>query len=87
MAKQSTLQVGVDGKRRYINVPAHLAQALHLYLRSKNVRSEPPQPAYTGFDNIELTKDANVTDVQALLDAWSKVSTDTAAPAKLAARR
>jgi hypothetical protein len=70
MAKQRklTLAVQTDGTRRYITVPAGRATELHTYLRSKNVRSAPPEPAYTGSDYIELAKDIDVGSVQALLD-------------------
>jgi len=72
MAKQKkvALQVQVDGKRLYISVPADRAIDLHDYLRSNRVRSAPPEPAYTGFDSIELANDINVDGVQALLNAW-----------------
>jgi hypothetical protein len=69
--KKKSLCVEIAGKRRYINVPAGRAIDLHNYLRSKQVRSAPPEPAYTGFDNIELANDIDVDGVQALLNAWS----------------
>ena len=68
--KTARLSVQIDGRRRYINVPAGRANELHAYLRSKNVRSAPPEPAFTGFDNIELASDIDVGSVQILLDAW-----------------
>jgi len=70
MAKQRklTLAVQTDGTRRFITVPAGRANELHAYLRSRNVRSSPPEPAYTGSDYIELAKDIDVGGVQALLD-------------------
>ncbi len=68
--KKANLCVQLDGKRRYINVPAGRAKDLHFYLRSKNVRSAPPEPAFTGFDNIELATDIDVGGVQALLNDW-----------------
>lgn len=72
MAKQKTLalNVQIDGKRRYISVPAGRANDLHAYLRGKNVRSSPPEPAYSGVDYIELAPDIDVRNVQALLDDW-----------------
>jgi hypothetical protein len=72
MAKQKTLalHIQIDGKRRYISVPAGRANNLHTYLRSKNVRSSPPEPAYSGVDYIELAADIDVDRVQALLDDW-----------------
>lgn len=70
MANSDTLSVNEDGKRRFITVPCERANDLHLYLRSNRVHSEPPQPAYTGFDYIELGKGTNADSVQALLDAW-----------------
>lgn len=68
--KIAHLSVKSEGNRRYINVPAGRANELHTYLRSKNVRSAPPEPAFTGFDNIELATDIDVGSVQLLLDAW-----------------
>ncbi len=70
MAKQRkpSLSVETSGTRHYITVPAGRANELHNYLRSKNVRSAPPEPAYTGCDYIELAKDIDVGDVQAILD-------------------
>ena len=73
MARQAdrSLSVELDGKRRFISVPAGCSNVLHIYLRSKNVRSSPPEPAFTGFDNIELANDIDVGGVQQLLDAWA----------------
>ena len=68
--KQSSLSVESDGKRRFISVPAGRAQELHHYLRSHRVRSAPPEPAFTGFDSIQLDHDIDVGGVQALLNAW-----------------
>ena len=68
--KSAPLSVQIDGKRRFISVPAGRANELHTYLRSKNVRSAPPEPAFTGFDNIELAMDIDVGGVQHLLDDW-----------------
>jgi hypothetical protein len=70
MARQKKLSVQADGKRRYISVPAGRAIDLHNYLRTHRVRSAPPEPAYTGFDSIELANDIDVGGVQALLNAW-----------------
>ncbi len=71
MAKQKKLCVQVDGKRRYISVPTGRAIDLHNYLRGNRVRSAPPEPAYTGFDSIELANDIDVVGVQALLNVWN----------------
>lgn len=73
MAKQKkvALRVRADGKRRYISVPTGRAVDLHNYLRSNRVRSAPPEPAFTGFDSIELANDMEVGGVQALLNAWT----------------
>jgi hypothetical protein len=71
MQKKEALCVQIDGKRRYISVPAGRAVDLHNYLRSNRVRSAPPQPAFTGFDIIVLAHDIDVGGVQALLNAWS----------------
>src|SRR5262245_16799978 len=68
--KKVPLKVQTDGKRHFISVPANLAQNLHAYLRGHRVRSSPPEPAYTGFDAIELAADLDVPAVQALLNAW-----------------
>lgn len=68
---KKSLHVEETGKRRYINVPADRARDLHAYLRNNQVRSAPPEPAYTGFDNIELAGDIDVNSVQALLNAWA----------------
>ncbi|MCI0680540.1 MAG: hypothetical protein L0Y71_00430 [Gemmataceae bacterium] len=68
--KGAPLSVQIDGKRRYISVPAGRANELHTYLRSKNVRSSPPEPAYSGVDYIELAVDIDVGRVQALLNDW-----------------
>jgi hypothetical protein len=68
--KMGSLRVEAEGKRRYISVPVGLANALHRYLRSNRVRSSPPEPAFTGFDSIELANDVDVGVVQALLNAW-----------------
>ncbi|MCI0638783.1 MAG: hypothetical protein L0Y72_09760 [Gemmataceae bacterium] len=67
---KASLSVTTEGKRRYISVPAGRSKELHEYLRSKRVRSAPPEPAFTGFDNIELATDIDVGGVQALLTAW-----------------
>ena len=69
-SKKVPLSVQTDGKRRYISVPESCAKELHNYLRSKNVRSAPPEPASTGFDNIELASDIDVGGVQALLNQF-----------------
>jgi hypothetical protein len=73
MSKQKgpALRVKIAGTRCYISVPNGRANALHTYLRSKNVRSSPPEPAYSGVDYIELAADIDVGSVQALLNDWS----------------
>jgi hypothetical protein len=73
MAKQkkARLRVQADGVRRYIRVPAGRAIELHNYLRGNRVHSAPPEPAFTGFDNIELAKGIDVVGVQTLLNAWA----------------
>ena len=70
MAKQKKLCVAADGKRRYISVPVGRAKELHAYLRSNRVHSAPPEPAYTGFDSIELAIGIDAAGVQILLNAW-----------------
>lgn len=69
-ARKKKLSVQEDGKRRYISVPSARAQDLHTYLRNHRVRSSPPEPAYTGFDSIELAHDIDVAGVQQLLNSW-----------------
>jgi hypothetical protein len=69
--RKTALCVEVDGKRRYISVPVGRAKELHAYLRSNKVRSAPPEPAYTGFDSIELANDIDIGGVQTLLNAWT----------------
>ena len=73
MAKQKKvpLCVEADGRRRYISVSAGRALDLHNYLRSHGVRSAPPEPAFTGFESIELAHDIDVGGVQTLLNAWT----------------
>ena len=68
--KQARLSVEIDGRRRYISVPVGRAKELHDYLRGNSVRSAPPEPAFTGFDNIELAQDSDVGSVQALLNKF-----------------
>ena len=82
MAKQKkiSLRVQTDGRRRYISVPAGQAADLHNYLRSNRVRSAPPEPAFIGFDSIELANDIDVGGVQALLNAWTQGSTSHQRP-------
>jgi hypothetical protein len=69
--RKTGLCVEAYGKRRYISVPQGRAKELHAYLRSNKVRSAPPEPAYTGFDSIELANDIDVVGVQTLLNAWT----------------
>ena len=73
MAKQKklSLRVQTDGRRRYISVPAGRALELHNYLRSNLVRSAPPEPAYTGFDSIELESNVDIGSVQTFLNEWT----------------
>jgi hypothetical protein len=71
MAKQQGLRVEIDGKRRYITVPSGRANDLHRYLRNNGIRSAPPEPAHTGYDNIELDKDNDIARIQTILNAWS----------------
>jgi hypothetical protein len=73
MPKQKSKQpllVLTDGQRNYISVPTERAHDLHEYLRSNRIRSAPPEPAFTGFDSIELAKGVDVSGIQALLNAW-----------------
>jgi len=71
MAKPKKLTVQVDGNRKYISVPEGRATDLHKYLRGNRVRSAPPEPAFTGFDSIELARDIDIAGVQALLNDWA----------------
>jgi hypothetical protein len=69
--KKSRLRVQQEGTRRFINVPADRARDLHAYLRGHGVVSAPPEPAFTGIDNIELARDIDIRGVQTLLNNWS----------------
>jgi len=69
--KKARLRVQAEGLRRFINVPADRARDLHAYLRGHGVHSAPPEPAFTGVDNIELARDIDVRGVQALLNNWT----------------
>ncbi len=71
MARPKKLRVEADGTRKYITVPVGRAAALHGYLRDHHVYSTPPAPSYTGYDSIELHKNADVDGVQSLLDDWN----------------
>ncbi len=68
--KKGKLKVEVNGQQRFISVPAGQANKLHAYLRSHHVLSAPPEPAFTGYDSIQLAKDCNPEGVQVLLNAW-----------------
>ena len=70
--EKSALRVDATGKRRSISVPVALARDLHNFLRLNRVRSAPPEPSYTGFDNIELAYDIDVDGVQTLLNSWNQ---------------
>jgi hypothetical protein len=61
--KKAALRVQTDGKRHHIDVPVDRAWDLHNYLRSNQVRSSPPEPAWTGFDSIKLAKDIDVAAI------------------------
>lgn len=69
--KKARLRVQSEGVRRFINVPADRARDLHAYLRVHGVHSAPPEPAYTGIDNIELDRNIDVRGVQTLLNNWA----------------
>jgi hypothetical protein len=71
MMDKPKLRVETEGKRRYIRVPSGVAGDLHAYLRRNAVRSAPPEPQSTEYDNIELGRDADVSRVQNLLDGWA----------------
>jgi hypothetical protein len=64
------LQVSTTGKRHFISVPVAHSSPLHHYLRCRWVQASPPEPASTGFDNIELPARTDVAAVQKLLDGW-----------------
>ena len=68
--KKGALCVEANGNCRFISVPASRALELHHHLRSNHVRCAPPEPAYTGFDRIELAKEVNADQVQGLLNEW-----------------
>ncbi len=69
-SKPSTLTVVAIGPRCSIDVPSARAAALSAYLRMHGISSDPPEPSSSGLENIVLHRGANVTKVQALLDAW-----------------
>jgi hypothetical protein len=69
--KRVSLREQADGTRRFNSVPSGRAMDLHHSLRSNRVRSAPPEPAFTGFDSIELANDIDVGAIQTLLDAWT----------------
>lgn len=73
MANQKRIppRMQADGTRRFISVPSGRAMDLHCYLRSNRVRSAPPEPAFTGFDSIELAKGIDIDAIQTFLDAWT----------------
>jgi hypothetical protein len=68
--KKGKLKVEINGQQRYISVPAGQANKLHDYLRANRVLSAPPEPAFTGYDSIQLAKDCDPEGVQVLLNAW-----------------
>jgi len=68
--KNGALGIEESGTRRYICVPVAHARDLHDYLRSNKVCSSPPEPSFTGFDNIELARDVDLNRVQKLLNDW-----------------
>jgi hypothetical protein len=70
VVKKKDLCIQANGKRCFISVPGGRANALHKYLRNNSVVCSPPEPAYTGFDSIELSNVIDVDAVQALLNAW-----------------
>ena len=70
MAKKKHLCVQVNGKRCFISVPGGRANALQQYLRNNHIVCSPPEPAYSGFDSIELPNAIDVDAVQALLNVW-----------------
>ncbi len=74
MKRPESLQVIVDGKRRYITVPSGYAAELHAYLRSHSVMASPPAPSFTGFDTIELAGSCNAGAIQNLVNSWLQAS-------------
>lgn len=76
--KKGKLCVQSDGRRCFISVPAGQAIDLHNYLRTNRVRSAPPEPCYTGVDNIELEKDVDIESIQALLNLWKGAAPERA---------
>lgn len=67
------LRVEADQARRFIRVPIGISHELHQYLRSRRVRSSPPQPYFSDVDCIELDRSIDVEGVQAMLDTWRHV--------------
>jgi hypothetical protein len=75
--KKGKLKVEINGQLRYISVPASQANKLHAYLRAHHVLSAPPEPAFTGYDSIQLAKDCDSDGVQNLLNAWESTPKET----------
>jgi hypothetical protein len=69
-SKSSSLTVVAIGSHCSIDVPSARAAALSAYLRKHGISSNPPEPSSIGLENIVLHRGADVTKVQALLDAW-----------------
>jgi hypothetical protein len=65
-----SLRVEGNETRRYVPVPAELADELHRYLQSHSVWSSPPHPHLTDVDCLELDRNTDIERVQALLKAW-----------------
>jgi len=71
--KKGSLCVETDGRRHFISVPAGSAQELYQFLRNNRVHAASPEPAFTGFDSIELSKETDVDGVQTLLNSWKEI--------------
>ena len=69
-SKKGKLKVEINGQQRYISVPAGQSNKLHDYLRANRVLSAPPEPAFTGYDSIQLAQGQQPEGVQILLNAW-----------------
>jgi len=62
------LKVVAAGGQHFIEVPTLDAAELHTYLRSKHVQAEPPVPAFTDVDVIQLGRAMDPAAVQKLLN-------------------
>ena len=72
MSAQSTpkLQVQSSGGQHFIELSTLDGPVVHAYLRGKKVQAEPPVPAFTDVDMIQLGRHMDPAAVQKLLDEF-----------------